>query len=543
MTNLITWSFGILVVLALVLYYTIPRRFAWVVILIANCVFYAFSGVQNFIFLIIATVASFFGALIVSRLQNNKNTTAIKAKKRVVLVIFLLIDIGVLLYLKHYLPIRSSLLLPLGISFYTFSTITYFMDVYNKKIIAEKNIFRYFSYVSFFPALITGPINRYNDLGKQLYKEHPFDFDNIKHGLLLFLFGAMKKYAIADLMSDKMSPILDKGYMTLPGGMGLIAILIYAIWQYADFSGGIDMVLGVALLFGIKLPQNFRQPYFSVSLADFWRRWNITLIAFMRDYVFYPLALTKFMQKLTKLITGNQKKNKPLNKDLNLEDIVGKGASNGNSESNPLTNTIKKSNFDIRRHLARAITGGVCNIVVFFLVGVWHGRELHFVMWGLYNGVIIALSDGLKPLFDKINILLHIPVKSFGWRCFRIVRTFIIVCLGWYFDRITDVRFAFLYLKRLFCNFGDPRVFLSQSYLKGIFNSFRDIESQLVLITFSLIVLIIASVKRESGLDLWESVKCKNIAIRFAAYYIPLLLIILSFSFSPGNPIFMYAQY
>lgn len=539
MTNLITWSFAILVAVALLLYYTVPKRFGWVVILLTNCVFYAFSGIQNFAFLITAALASFFGALVTSHLNdiaraNKEKRQSVTALKRVTLIAFLTIVIGILLYLKHYLPIRCSLLLPLGISFYTFSAITYFMDVYNKKIAVEKNFFRYFSYVSFFPALITGPINRYNELGKQLHEDHPFEFDNIKHGILLFLFGAMKKYAIADLMSDRMSPILDQGYTNLPGGLALIGVLIYAVWQYADFSGGVDMVLGVAMLFGIRLPQNFRQPYFSISLADFWRRWHITLGAFMRDYVFYPLALTKVMQRITKLIAGNPSNNKSL---ARATSPAGKAQDN-KSGDNKHSNT-----FNIRKHLARSITGGFCNIVVFFFVGIWHGRELHFVIWGLYNGVIIALSDALKPLFDAINSALHIPVKSLAWKVFRIIRTFIIVCLGWYFDRIVDVKMALLYIKRLFTDFGNPADFLSTQYLKSIFDSFRDVESQLVLITLSLIVLIVASVKRERGYDLWDSVKKKNIAVRYAAYYIPLLLVILSFSFSPGNPVFMYAQY
>lgn len=532
MTDLITWSFVILVAASLLLYYTVPKRFGWIVILITNLTFYAFSGVRNFIFLIIVTLASFFGALAVSNLNeiahaNKEKRQQITYLKRVVLTLFLTVVIGILLYLKHYLPIKCTFLFPLGISFYTFSTITYFMDVYNKKIPVEHNFFRYFSYVSFFPALITGPINRYNDLGKQLREVHPFDFDNIKHGILLFLFGAMKKFAIADLMSDRMSPILDQGWTNLPGGLALIGILIYAVWQYADFSGGVDMILGVAQLFGIRLPQNFRQPYFSVSLADFWRRWHITLGAFMRDYVFYPLALTKVMQRVIKLISSHP--NHPSHPNRTTKNLT-----SGN---------VQHNTFDFRKHLARSITSGFCNIVVFFLVGAWHGRELHFIIWGLYNGIIIALSDALKPLFDKINSTLHIPIKSTAWKVFRIIRTFIIVCLGWYFDRIVDVKIALLYLKNLFINFGNPFTFLSVPYLKNIFDSFADIESRLVLITLSMIVLIIASVKKERGIDLWERVKGGGAILLYASYYIPLLLVILSFSFSPGNPVFMYAQY
>lgn len=501
MTNLISWTFVIFLGVALLVHYLVPKKGQWVVILVANLAFYAFSGVQNFVFILISALTSFFGAAIVEPLPKKS-----KAPRRLVLAIFLAINLGVLLYLKHYLPIKCSLVLPLGISFYTFSVISYFMDVYNKKYKRETNFFRYLTFVSFFPQLISGPINRYNLTGESLKKARPFDFENIKSGLLLFLFGAMKKYCIADLLSDKMAPILDQGYTNVPGALCAFAILVYAIWQYADFSGGIDMVMGVAKLFGVDMQPNFRQPYFSVSLADFWRRWHISLGLWMRDYVFYPLALTKLLQRLSKAVAG-------------------------------------KTPSPLSKHLARSVTGGVCNIAVFFLVGVWHGPQLHYVAWGLYNGIVIALSDALKPFFEKINKALRIPTASKGMHVFRIVRTFFIVCVGWYFDRIESVRDGLLYLKRTFFDFGNVKEVFSVPYLKAVFGGFTDIESRLVIITIASILVFVNSVYCENGLDLWARIKRKPLLLRFTAFWAPIILIILSFSFSPGNPVFMYAQF
>lgn len=501
MTNLISWTFFIFLAVALVVHYLVPKKGQWIVILVANIAFYAFSGVQNFAFILTSALTSFFLATAVDHFPKKA-----KAPRRAILVAFLAINVGILLYLKQYLPLKCSLVLPLGISFYTFSVISYFMDVYNKKYARETNFFRYLTFVSFFPQLISGPINRYNMTGECLKKERPFDFENIKSGALLFLFGAMKKYCIADLLSDKMAPILDQGFTDVPGVLCAFAILVYAVWQYADFSGGIDMVMGVAKLFGVDMQPNFRQPYFSVSLADFWRRWHISLGLWMRDYVFYPLALTKVLQKLSKRIMGRTP-----------------------------TATSK--------HLARSVTGGFCNIVVFFLVGVWHGPQLHYVVWGLYNGIVIALSDALKPTFEKINKALHIPTASKGMHVFRIIRTFFIVCIGWYFDRIVSVKDGFLYLKRTFCNFGDLSLIFTKSYLKAVFGGFVDIESRIVIIAIALILVVINSVKSECGVDLWTRVKRKPLLLRFAAFWAPLILIILSFSFSPGNPVFMYAQF
>ena len=173
----------------------------------------------------------------------------------------------------------------------------------------------------------------------------------------------------------------------------LLAILLYSLQQYADFSGGIDMVLGVAQLYGIEMMPNFRQPYF-LPRWDFWRRWHISLGAWMRDYLFYPFALTKPMQRFGKWATSHWGK-----------------------------------------HFGRVLPAAVANLLVFAVVGIWHGPQAHYLAWGLYNGLVIALADLLEPAFKKLNTVLHIPTESRGWHVFRIVRTFIIVNIGWYFDR------------------------------------------------------------------------------------------------------------
>ena len=159
------------------------------------------------------------------------------------------------------------------------------------------------------------------------------------------------------MLVGRISDIMDPNLTNIPGFVILFGILMYSVYQYADFSGGIDMVLGVAELFDIKMMQNFKQPYFSTSLANFWQRWHISLGAWMRDYVFYPLALTKFFQKISKFFSVHAGK-----------------------------------------HVGRVIGACIANIVVFVLVGIWHGPELHFLIWGLYNGIIIALSDLCSPM-------------------------------------------------------------------------------------------------------------------------------------------------
>lgn len=530
-----SYTFILFLIISLLCYYKVSKKHQWKILLLANIVFYAFSGVLNFVFILSSSAVTFFGAFAVSKFQSElklkKNELSkeefkaekqkTKSKKRLVLAAVLVFNVGVLAYLKYWNAIiaffsakfsvqldflyffgHKTLLLPLGISFYTFQTIAYFMDVYNGKYENEKNFFKYFMFVSFFPQLVMGPINRFDKLGVQLKQEHKFDFENIKHGVLLILFGAMKKYCIADLIVNRISSVLDHSYENLPGSLILLGVLGYSIYQYADFSGGIDMVLGISKLFGLEMQPNFRQPYFSTSLADFWRRWHISLGLWMRDYVFFPFALTKPMQKIGKWC----------------------GSHLGN-------------------HFARTVPAGIANIVVFLLVGIWHGPEMHYVVWGLYNGLVIAFSDMLKPAFERLGKVLHINIKSGAFHVFQIIRTFIVVNIGAYFDRIYDVPKSFLYLKRTFTNFGPLSVLKSQSYLKEIFGSFRDIESQLVLIFISGIIVFVTSVLKERNVDVYAAIQKKGIAFRWSAYYVMLILVILSMSFSPGNAVFMYAQY
>ena len=516
--SFLSFTFAFFLLISLAVYYAVPKKAQWVVLLVANTVFYAYSGIANIVFILFSSAVTFFGAKIASdmnaALKAKKSEIAkdeFKAekkrtqnKKRLVLVGMLILNVGILFYLKYWRILVGSktLLLPLGISYYTLSTIGYFMDIYSGKYEREHNFFKYFVFVSFFPQLILGPINRYNQTGFQLREERAFDFENIKHGVMLILYGALKKYLVADLLVNHVSTIFDGVYTNYPGCVLVLGILMYAVYQYADFSGGTDMVLGIAELFGIKMAENFRQPYFSTSLANFWQRWHITLGGWMRDYIFYPFALTKGMQNLSKWCAAH-----------------------------------------LGKHFARTLPACVANILVFMLVGVWHGPELHFFVWGLYNGLVIALSDIFRPIFEKMNEKLHVNAKSRGWHIFQIVRTFIIVNIGWYFDKIVDVPKAFAYLRNTFTHFGNPLMLASKDYMNQILGNISDFQSHIVLISLGTLIIFVVSVLKENKVDVYASIQKRNIAVRWLSYYVPLILIILSFSFSAGDAGFMYAQY
>lgn len=516
--NFLSFTFAIFLLSSLFVYYIAPKKYQWIVLLLANSFFYINNGLAHIIFIVASSLITFFAAKLVSDInmavKGQKKSLPkdefkflkkkFQNKKRLVLLTMLIFNLGILLYLKYFRILIGSknLILPLGISYYTLSTIGYFMDIYNAKYEREKNFFKYFVFVSFFPQLLLGPINRYSQIGFQLCESRNFDFENIKYGVMRFLWGGLKKYLVADLLVNHISTIFDGVYTEYPGCIIVFGILMYAIYQYADFSGGTDMVLGIAELFGIKMAENFRQPYFSESLANFWQRWHITLGGWMRDYIFYPLALTKGMQNLSKWCSAH-----------------------------------------LSKHIGRTIGACIANIIVFMLVGIWHGPEMHFFVWGLYNGVIIALSDILRPIFEKINKNLHINAKSYGWKVFQILRTFIIVNIGWYFDRITDVKKAFLYLKNTFTSFGNPLLLLKKETMNLILGNLSNWESHVVLIGIGIVTMFVVSVLKERETDVYAAIQKRNIAVRWLSYYVPLILIILSFSFSAGDAGFMYAQY
>lgn len=527
-------EYFIFVGVLLLLYYTVCRKCQWVLLLIGSLSFYALYGVSHLAFIGITSGSVWLGTLAVDRFMTQYKTEKKKEgvdraarkelkrictrRKRVVLLAICLLNFGILFYFKYWnwvmeaflraahttvnqftIYTAAGLALPLGISFYTFQTVSYFIDVYNGKSRVERNYLKLVLYTSYFPQLFQGPINRFHELAPELYGRHAFDLERTKRALLLFLFGMLKKYSVANLLAAPLAAIFDHGVSHLSGPVIVFGILCYSAQQYCDFSGGIDMVLAVSELFGIRMMQNFRQPYFSVTLGDFWRRWHISLGAWMRDYIFYPFALTKWMQKLGKWCSRH-----------------------------------------LGRHFGRVLPASIANILVFLVVGAWHGSQLHFIMWGLYNGVVIAVSDILKPVFDSWTAALHINPKSRGFHVFRIIRTFIIVNIGWYFDRI--VRFSdtmacfrntFLHPDWDLNTLGD--VIRSQFFIRT--------GCTIPIIVAALVIVFVHSVMKERDIDVYARIHTRKTGVRYLMYFVLILLILASFGLSNTGGGFLYANF
>lgn len=520
----ISTGFVFFVLLSAVIFYLFPAKKRWCVLLAASYIFYACASLKSCIYLVFSTLLSFFIALwiqkvkdryadLISKAEDRTEKKVLKEKcrknKKIVAGIGVCACFGILAVLKYsnfFLMNISSIivlfksdyvfkpikfLIPMGISFYTFSIVSYIIDVYNSKYDAEKNIFRYALCVSYFPSIVQGPINRNNDLRHEFFeKEHNFNLKNTQFAVQRILWGLMKKLVIADRAGQVVSYIFEE-YASLPNFIIMFGLVFYSIQLYADFAGGMDIALGVSELFGIKLKENFRQPYFSQSIAEFWRRWHITLGTWMKDYIFYPFALSKTMLEFGKKLSAKNK------------------------------------------YLGRVVPMALANILVFLVVGIWHGAEWHFVFYGLFHGGIIAFSVMMEPLYKKGINAFHINEKSRAWQLFRILRTFYLVNIGALVDDVKDMGQAWGMTKQLF-SFTNWNLISNFS-----FNSFGKLTILVVLVFC--ILWIAVSIMKEKNIDVREKIAASPIAVRWIIY---LFLILGTPFFQSSNMAgFMYALF
>ncbi len=423
------------------LYYAVPDRWKWVVLLIASYAFYLLSSPKTFIFVLLTTAITYIGGRLIGKCNSEHKAfadahrdtlskeekkaakAASQIKKRKIVALILVLDFGVLAvlkYFRYYLQAAGifdtgELLIPLGISFYTFQSAAYIFDLYRNKIEPDTNIAKFALFTAFFPQIVQGPIARYDQLAHQLYEGHRFKYRNLTHGAQLILWGFFKKLIIADRLAILCGEVFGN-HGDYSGGAVFAALLCYTVQIYADFSGGIDIARGVAQCMGIDMPHNFRRPYFSHDLSEFWNRWHISLSHWCRDYIFYPVAMSKFFGRI-----GKQLRNV-------FGDRLGK--------------------------LFPVIIAQYCT---FLMIGLWHGAAFKYIAYGLYNGTVIVLGLLLEPLLKGALAKLHISPASKGWKGFQIVRTFFIVVCGRVFPRAASFGVALTMFFSMFrINHGVP---------------------------------------------------------------------------------------
>ena len=535
-------NFIFFVLATALVYFVLPfKKYRWTVLLAASIFFYCTWSYQLGAFMLFTTLSTYLIALWLNRVsvkskavlkehksewsrddkKKYKNKT--KVRMRLVMTLALLLNFGILAFLKYYNFFAGSLndilgafsldfsapslklILPLGISFYTFQSMGYIVDVYREKTAPQKNPLKLLLFVSFFPQIIQGPISIYDQLAVQLFEGHDFDFTRFKHGCELIMWGFFKKLVIADRAVIAITAI-TADYNKFGGTTLTFTVLLYALQLYADFSGGIDISRGVAQIFGVDMIDNFKRPYFSRSINEYWRRWHISLGAWLKNYLFYPVAMSNAFITASKKMKGTR---------------FGKTAAGA--------------------HISKVLPTSVASLIVFLVVGIWHGASWKYVAFGAWNGMIIMVSILLEPLFISAKDKLHIKDTNIPFMLFQMFRTFLIVLVGYVFD----VAPSFSQAMRTFWLF-----FTNQNFKLG-YSQISDLglgKKDYLVVLIGGLIIFIASIIQErakNGLDIRHMLDQKPFILRFALLFVALISIVVFGIYGSGYSAadFVYAQF
>ncbi|MCR5527517.1 MAG: MBOAT family protein [Lachnospiraceae bacterium] len=514
-------TFFIFLFLTVLVYYIVPKKMQQAVLLAASYIFYCYgTGWKGIAFILITTVSTFAAALKLEKLQDgyqseveaakaagnpipSSEKTKLKAtvlsKKRHILAAGLIINFGILAVLKYGRFIienidqvmtkagfgghlgGSSLILPLGISFYTFMTMGYLIDVHRDKYKPDHNLFHFALFTAYFPQIIQGPIGRYNDMAKQLQESHKWDDIGFRTGFLRLLWGYFKKIVIAEragLMVNEVFANFDSaGYK---GFVIFIAALLYGFQIYADFSGGMDIVFGASDMFGIHLTENFRQPYYAKTVTEFWQRWHITLGAWMKDYVFYPICLSKRAARIQKKL---------------------------------------KKRFG--NYYGRVLIPTFASFVSFVLVGIWHGADWKYVFYGIFMAAFVSTNTLLEKFYGDMRKKLHVNADTTGYKAFQIIRTTIIVLIGRFLSRGSSTTAALGMVKAMFTSFN------INVFTDGTLMNFGLEPKDWLVLLLSIGLLMYVDYINENGVRIRYKIAEMRLPVRWVVYYAAIMAILI----------------
>ncbi len=485
----------------LVVYYCIPRKFQWGFLLLGSVAYCLLAGQGALLFYPLVSVgACYAGAKLLSGTSAEE-----ERKRRGILILTILINIGILFALKYVnffintangiaglfggsdeLISGVDFLVPLGVSFYTFSLLGYVIDVYYGLAEAQKNFGKLALYGLYFPNLISGPILKYREHAEQFFAPHDFDYKQVTQGLQRMVWGFFKKLVIAERLGALVNTVYGD-YESYPGAYIWVATVCYALQLYTDFSGCMDIVLGLSQSLGIALPENFQTPFFAKSVAEYWRRWHITLGVWMKDYVFYPLLRSKLFTNL---------------------------------------NQSLKKKFGKKRGKQYATFAAM--FVLWLTVGIWHGGDWKFVIGsGLLHWFYIVMEELLAPPFARLNERLHLNGEGRFLGGVRILRTFFLVCIGDLFFRADSLGDAFAMLRES-VRVWNPQILWDGSLLQlGL----DGIETAVAVLSLLLLWAVSLCQRKES---VRESIAKKPLPIRWVLWYVLLFAVILLGYYGPG---------
>ncbi len=487
----ISAEFYILLLFVVIAYFAIPLKYRWTALLMGSLVFYIFQGIEMLPMLLAATAVGWLSGLGIGRVYSDEGQGAQEAKKKAKLVsgigIIILIAVLTLVKCTRYMPesMAAKIIVPLGISYYTFSIISYLIDIYRRKYQPEMNALKFLLFTAFFPKILQGPIARYDKLANQLYEGHRFDYRRTCFGLQLFLWGLIKKLVIADRLAIFTGNVFGD-IPRMSGSMLLVAAIFATVELYCDFSGCMDMAFGVSQIFGVELEQNFKRPFFSKSAAEFWRRWHITLGAWFKDYVYMPVVTSPRMAKILQWA---------------------------------------KKQFGAR--VGKSLMAVIPLAIVWILTGVWHGTGKAYVVWGVYWGAMIIASQIWAPEIKKLSQFLHINTEAESFQIFRMVRTFGLFCIGRIITIPNNLHMTLQIFRKIAFEFKPWELVDETIYTYGL--DWKDFS----LLMCMFVLLWAVSMLQEKG-GLRTRIAGYNLGFRWAIYYIAIIALIIFGIYGPG---------
>ncbi len=493
-------SFIIFIVPAVAVYYLTPKRYMWITLLFLSFVFYFLAAVPyTLVFLLITALTAQISSYFMEKTEKYRNAVAFAAIAVNILLWFLFkgstywIGLSAALHsVFPAVPVLSKIPLPaaFGMSYYTFQSVSYIIDCLWKTSKREKNFFRLLLFLMFFPQLTTGPFSRYNAL-QSVYEGRNFDIDRIYRGAQRILWGFFKKLVLA----ERIGAIVDTVYGAPDAHIGLwyvLSFLLYPLQLYADFSGSVDIVLGVAELFGIELPENFNNPLFAETSQEFWQRWHMSLGSWVKDYIMYPVLKSKPV-----LEAGNRIKAKH-----------GKKAS-------------------------KLVTLGIGMFCTWMFIGIWHGGYRYILGCGIYYWAVMLSYEILSPYLSRINKALGINGASFSYHLMRKLRTYLILCISMVFFRSDGIMNAFRMLKAIILSFT-PDFFNPWIFVNGALADTGLSGTDTVVIIISLLLMLLAALMREKKGHARDWIAEQGIVFRWSAWLVLFTLVMIFGMYGPG---------
>ncbi|MCR4955565.1 MAG: MBOAT family protein [Lachnospiraceae bacterium] len=492
--------------LAMILYQMTPKKKRYYTLLLVSVAFFMLISKYLIYWAAITTAVTFLGGLLIERTLKNKELERKQAKKKAsrYVKIAIFIVVGILAGLKYtnftieiINKFSSSfgtgsniallkILVPIGISFYSMQGIGYLLDVFWKHIEAEKNFCKFALFMIFFPTLMEGPICRYSDVKDQLFEGERITEESMVKGAIRIGIGLFKRMLIADRLNGAIN-VLYKPSESYTGLMVMVIMIFTTVQLYMEFSGTIDIVIGSARIFHVKLPENFRQPFLAESAAEFWRRWHISLGTWFKNYIFYPVTTSKMMKKWNKF--GRKHAGK---------------------------------------YVTMVVTSAIALFPVWMLNGLWHGPKIPYIMYGVYYFVVLLLEIMLEPVGEKFWNLLQIDAKDKVVSRIRMFRTWIVIFVGEVLFRAETMQQFVSIMKNLFAGPWDGGFFSGKILELGL-----DVGDYFVIIVATAIVFCI-DLKLEKNPNLYEDMVKYPIVYRWAIYYSVIMAIVIFGAYGEG---------